>query len=143
VRTVEFRVEREELGIGEDDVVSIYVDDIPLRDLARHAELPYASAEGRPDLAGQYAGLLAGPDILWPSRHFLGEPVLHAGGRTYLLGCVCGFADCWNLTARITLARGTVAWSDWATGHRDWDLTAIGTLTFGRGQYEHALRAAA
>jgi hypothetical protein len=139
---VGFRVEREELGIGEDDVVSVYVDDVPLRDLARRAELLFARAEGCPDLAGQYAGLLAGPGVLWPSRHFLGESALHAGGRTCLLGCVCGWADCWNLAARITVTRDTVTWSDWASGHRDWDLAAIGILVFRRGQYEHALRAA-
>jgi hypothetical protein len=139
MREIEFRIETEELGEDLDEVVGIYVDGIRLQELVRVVELPFAEDEGHPDLAGGYVGLLIGRDLRWPRRHFLGEPVMALKGRTYLLGCVCGFAECWPLVARVTVTDTTVTWSDWMNGYRDWDLSALGDFVFDRGSYEEAL----
>jgi hypothetical protein len=141
--TIRFVVGSEPLG-GDDDVTTIHpeVNGTLLRELAAVAELPAARAEGNPDLAGAYAGLNAVYDLLWPSRHFLGEPDLTwgAGGNdTVLLGCPCGEYGCWPLTARVDVGAMAVQWSDFRTGHRDWDLSGLGPFAFDRAQYEAAL----
>jgi len=109
-------------------------------EIVREAELPFARADAAPELAGQYEGLLAGPDIVWPSRHFMGEPALSCAERTVLLGCVCGFADCWPLMARADVTATTVTWGDWRSGRESWDLSGLRALVFDRGQYERALQ---
>jgi len=60
-----------------------------------------AQADAVPDLAGQYAARPTGPDIVWPGRHFLGEPAWSCDRRAVPLGCVCGFSDCWPLPAQV------------------------------------------
>jgi hypothetical protein len=155
MQEVEFKLEAEELGIGTHDVVNIFVDGVLLREIIRAAEMPYAQAAGRPELAGRYAGLLAGPDILWPSRHFLGEPatalpshpyllpgelVMALEGHPYLLGCICGVAECQPLAARIQATGTTITWSEWRTTTMDWDLSELGTFAFNRHRYEKALQ---
>jgi len=141
---VEFRIGREVLGCGTLDTVVPYVNGEPLPDLLRRVELPSARRDGQADLAGSYAGL---PDdgIRWPSRHYLGEPVLSwfDDGDTVMLGCTCGDWGCWPFTARVTVDHGTVTWSGYRHGHRDWDYDSLRDLTFALGPYEAALRATA
>jgi hypothetical protein len=136
-----------ERAIGEGAVLPTLVpvvDGTPLPDLVRVAELPWARRDGDVGLAGSYAGLL--DDVVrWPSRHYLGEPVLRwfGDGDTVLLGCTCGDWGCWPFTARVTVGPGTVTWSGYRTGHRTWDLGALRDRVFDRGQYEEAVRATA
>ncbi|MDA1362445.1 hypothetical protein O1R50_22665 [Glycomyces luteolus] len=126
-------------------VVWIWVDGVPLEEWARRVELPFAEAEGKPDLAGGYEGLSARMDILWPSRHFLGEPRYSwfDDGDTVLLGCTCGDWGCWPLVADVVESEDSVSWSRFRNGHRaNWDLEAVGPFIFERPQYEAALRQA-
>jgi hypothetical protein len=76
-----------------------------------------------------------------PAIHFLGEPVetRFGDGDTALLGCLCGDPGCWPLTARVTVSATTVTWRDFRTGHRDWDLSAVGPFTIDRHAYEPPL----
>jgi hypothetical protein len=139
---IEFRVVEQELGIGVLPTIVPHIGGTPLPDLVRKAELPFARREGKPHLAGSYAGL--SPDeVRRPSRHFLGEPVLSwfGDGDTVLLGCVCGDWGCWPFTAVVTVTDDAVTWSGYRTGHRDWDYRELRDLTFDRCQYEEALRA--
>jgi hypothetical protein len=142
--SVVFQVETVALGGGDAyPVVAIHINGVRLEDLARVVEQPFADAEGKPDLAGSYAGLAAAT-VAQGSRHFLGEPqdVWFDDGDTVLLGCICGESGCWPLTARVDVLDATVQWSGFRTGHRPWDLSALGPFTFDRGQYERALAAA-
>ena len=141
---IEFRVERAELGIGDADVMSLYVDEVLLQDLIRPLEQPFADAEGNSDLAGQYVGLANPIGLGWPSRHYLGEPkaTWFGDGDTILLGCNCGDAGCWPLIARVELDEQHVTWRGFRTGHRDWDLSSFGPFAFDRQLYERSLRAA-
>ena len=137
---VEFRLDHEELGgRGPFSVINLIVNGTKLQDLVRSVELPYANAEGSPGLAGSYAGLAVGPGL--PAIHFLGEPVetWFGDGDTVLLGCVCGDPGCWPLTAQVEISESTVTWSGFRTGHRDWDLSAVGPFTFDRRAYETSL----
>ncbi|MBX6168912.1 MAG: hypothetical protein IRY84_14895 [Thermobispora bispora] len=144
MNVVEFRVDPPS-GKRAFGSVEILIDGVPLRDLAKVVESPFAASEGHPDIAGAYTGLLTRDPVCWPSRHFLGEPRLRwfDEGETVLLGCECGEWECWPLTARVEVAGTTVTWSGFRNGHRDgrWDLGALGPFVFDRGQYEAALRA--
>ncbi|WP_334624043.1 hypothetical protein [Micromonospora sp. CPCC 206061] len=141
---IEFRTLEQELGSGVFPTLVPHLSGVPLPDLVRKAELPFARREANPDLAGSYAGL---PEdkVRWPSRHYLGEPVLSwfGDGDTVLLGCVCGDWGCRPFTAIVTVAEDTVTWSGYRTGHRDWDYRELRDITFDRLQYEEALRATA
>lgn len=136
--------------------LGIAVDGTRLTELVRRVELPYAQAEqaqladefpagDAPLFAGDYMPLSAG--FGWPSRHFLGEPksLPHGGkeGETMLLQCTCGIDGCSALMARITVTSKTVTWSAFRNTFRDWDLSALGSFTFSRSQYEESLRTAA
>lgn len=140
---VEFRtVEQELAGDGPFPVIVPHLSGVPLPALVRKVELPDARREGNPDLAGSYAGLVEDA-VRWPGRHYLGQPVLSAfdDGDTVLLGCGCGAWGCWPFSAYVTVEDDTVTWSDYRTGHRDWDYRELRAFTFDRAQYERAVRA--
>lgn len=146
VDTVEFRLRAPAPAEGsspDEQEISILVNDGQLQDLARDAELPFAAAEGHPDLAGSYAGLSV-YSIRGNAAHFLGEPVapwLKAGDGTVLLLCEsCGESGCWSLAARIEVTADTVMWRNFQNNSRRWDLSALGPFEFDRTQYESALQ---
>ncbi|TDC85080.1 hypothetical protein E1193_04025 [Micromonospora sp. KC606] len=139
---IEFRTVAQEFGDGGVFPALVpHLSGVPLPDLVREAELPFARREGKPDLAGSYAGLL-GDEVGWPSRHYLGDPVLSwfDDGDTVLLGCGCGEWGCWPFTAIVTVAEDTVTWSGFRNGHREWDYRELRSFTFDRIQYEEAVR---
>ncbi len=133
---VHFRIE--DPGSGPE--ISIEVNGRQLQHLARDVEHVHAQAEGKPGLAGDYAGL-SPLQVRGSARHFLGEPRASwfEDGDTVLMGCSCGEWDCWPLTARVLAGGDVVRWTTFRTGHRDWDLSALGPFEFARLQYEAAL----
>lgn len=142
---IEFRTIEQELGIGGVFPTLVpYLNGVPLPDLVHKIELPFACAEGKPDLAGSYVGLLR-DEVCWPSRHYLGDPVLSwfGDGDTVLLGCGCGDWGCWPFTTIVEVTEDTVTWSGYRTGHRDWDYRKLRDIAFDRAQYEAALHATA
>ncbi len=129
---------------GEVELV-LFVDDVDLVEVLRIAELPAATEEGAPTLAGSYAGLPA-----WRLRagvvgHFLGGPDSHlfCGPRdkTVLLGCNCGEPGCWPLMANVDATSRDVRWSDFEQPHRSgrWSYEGLGPIVFDRRDYERAL----
>lgn len=142
---IEFRTIEQEFGFGGVFPTLVpHLDGVPLLDLARKAEVPFARGEGKPDLAGSYVGLPK-DEVCWPSRHYLDDPVLSwfGDGDAVLLGCGCGEWGCWPFTAIVRVAGDTVTWSGYRTGHRDWDYRELREFSFDRVQYEEALRATA
>lgn len=137
---VQFRVAVEELGAGAYRTIEPIVNRTPLRELAAVVEASAAQAGGEPDLAGGYAGLCE-IDVRRPDAHYLGSPTLQwfGDGDTVLLGCTCSEWGCWPLTAQVEVGGATVRWSGFRTGHRDWDLSALGPFEFDRAQYETAV----
>jgi hypothetical protein len=102
-----------------------YVDGVSLVDLDRPAK-----ADRQPDLAGAYAGLVVG-GARWQDWYPGVDPQVWFGdGDSCLLSCVCGDTGCWPLTAKITIGEDTVRWESFRTGHRAWDLAALGPFTF-------------
>ena len=137
---IEFRLRTESLGIGEATTVTPYVDGVSLVELARRAEAPPAAADGQRDLAGRYAGLVVVADRRWQDWYSGARPQVWFGdGDSCLLGCTCGDTGCWPLTARVTVGADTVVWERFRTGHRSWDLAALGPFRFPRTAYDTAL----
>ncbi|HEX3826819.1 MAG TPA: hypothetical protein VHV82_06045 [Sporichthyaceae bacterium] len=138
---VEFRLEEDE-NSDLPRVVNIYLDGRPLRALVGEFERPFAVAAGEPGQAGDYAGLWPPDALAEGGGHFLGEPVEFYRGRSILLGCGCGAAQCHPLTADITIEDTIVTWSGFESAHTGWDLTALGPFVFDRAQYEASLEEA-
>lgn len=129
--------------------IIIAVNGTNFAQIVRAHELPFAEAEGAPNIAGQYHGL-APHQVVPPSRHFLGEPtwgVYRYGERTQILGCECGEPGCWPLVCRIQATEDRVVWADFEQphrsgrepAHRPWRYQGFGPFEFDRKQYESAL----
>src|SRR5215218_6689567 len=90
-------------GIAE--AVTVLVNGRDLMEVVKEMEAPCAARDGRPGLAGPYAGLLP-EEVFLPSRRLLGEPETNYAmddpdGRIAALGCACGEPGCWPLLVRI------------------------------------------
>jgi hypothetical protein len=125
----------------------VTVDGEDLNEIARRAELPDATRDAQPDVAGGYAGLRASAFKGLIGEHFLGGSGSHLfsgpDGKTVLLGCVCGDPGCWPLMARVEVGASEVRWSDFEQPHRDsWSHEGLGPFVFDREQYAAALEAA-
>lgn len=144
--------------------IEMLINGVPLIELVREVELPYAEeefdqrtadGEGIDDLGSR--GALAGdyhylpPSIaLPPSQNFFGEPYNHGlltesddpvNLKSVILSCTCGVTECWFLMANITLKEKLVVWDNFQQFHRDWAYT-LGPLVFDREQYTAAFNAA-
>lgn len=116
--------------------LGIRVDDRDLLEYVRATEMPFAAAEGHPDLAGKYAALPA----------FMALESLAAQGVVSLYDCDCGCFGCWPLRVRIAVSENTVAWSEFEQPHRGpnsragwWRYDELGPFEFARGEYAAAL----
>ena len=134
--------ERVDPAEGLVDAVDIIINDRNLLDLARGAELPFASRDGRPHSAGSYVGLPV-EAVFVPSRRLLGKPEDgwdDWGGRISVLGCGCGVVGCWPLQAKITVTEDRVTWSNFVQPHRRrWRHDRLGPFVFEREAYEKVL----
>ncbi|HVV73998.1 MAG TPA: hypothetical protein VHI52_21265, partial [Verrucomicrobiae bacterium] len=117
-------------------------------DTLREVELPFATREGSPQIAGAYSGLPA-HRVFLPSQHFFGQPdpiYSDGDGRTFVLECECGEPGCWPFAVRIELREREVVWHDFRQEHRgphakkgEWRYDALASFTFDRQRYEEAL----
>jgi hypothetical protein len=113
------------------EVVRILIDGIDLIDLVRPIELPFARAEGHPEIAGGYDGLPPRDWVELPERY-------DDDDRAALLGCAsCGEPGCWPLRARVKASGDSVIWSDFQQPHRpEWSYASFGPFVFNRAQYD-------
>lgn len=94
-----------------------------LQEWLQEIELPYATKEGHPQLAGAYDSL---PVSLFapPSRYLFDDPpssyrrLRDQQQRLPLLDCSCGCRGCWPFYVRITVTDSTVTWSHFHQPHR-------------------------
>ena len=101
--------------------------------------------DGRPGLAGCYAGLPP-EEVFLPSRRLLGEPETNyamddPNGRIAALGCACGEPVCWPLLVRIRVEDDTATWDDFGQPHRNrWRYDGLRPFVFDRSRYLEALK---
>lgn len=128
----------------EESTVNIQVDGEPLAKWMKTYELPMATSEGHPGLAGACDAIKNGSSSL--EQYYLGKTKANWGtgqDKTLLLGCVCGVAGCWPLLCKITVEGDTVTWSEFEQPHRDedWDYSGFAGFVFQKQQYLDAIAA--
>ncbi len=134
---------------GVTETIDILIDGRNLIDMVREIELPFATAEGSPDMAGAYTGLLANrPDDLLDALLAREEDFAGSEGTNAVLICAgCGELGCWPLTVRITMDDKTVTWSGFEQPHRidpappgiPWRYDNLGPFVFDHGEYERGI----
>jgi hypothetical protein len=114
--------------------VVVHVDDVPLLDLVRDTERPFAEQEGASALAGNYVWPLLTPRLV---RLLLGEPAGAKPAEGVLLNCECGWASCWPLSVRVRSGDRFVIWHDVRQLRRlsRWNYEALEPLRFHRASY--------
>ena len=114
--------------------VELRVDNRPLLDLVRYAERPFATAEGVPNLAGNYAWPMLTPRLV---RLLNGERAGPQRVEGVLLNCECGWASCWPLSVRVRVIDRFVIWQDLRQLRRlsRWGYGELEPLRFGRIPY--------
>ena len=124
------RLQRAQLKEIGQQVVGVFIDETNLVELARIAELPHARADGHPETAGNYDGMLPLDWVTLPEQD-------DADGRAAVLGCTCGEVGCWPLRVRIVETPQRVRWSDFQQPHRpNWSHEGLGPFVFDRTQYD-------
>jgi hypothetical protein len=117
-----------------DRPVAFHVDGVSLIELVRAIELPLATADGAPALAGNYAWPLLSPRLL---RVLAGEraPVRDVDG--ILLNCACGLRDCWPLSINVRVQGRSVVWDGFRQLRREerWSYRALAPMRFAATAY--------
>lgn len=120
------------------DAVTPYVDGESLADLVAEFE---TTAGFEP--AGGYNGIVPVNFTFGPLQtYYLGTNAHQwpGAGSAWLLGCDCGEAGCWSLTADVVATPAQVTWRGFAQDHRPGrDYTAFGPFVFERIAYDRAV----
>lgn len=117
--------------------VEIYINDTKLVDILHEIEIPYATNEGKPSLAGSYGHLTPKElfDNLTNSKapdeynEEFGNEILCCGG--------CGDSGCWSVYVFISYDDYYVYWYKFRHNHRDWKYNI--SYKFDRKEYEKSL----
>lgn len=140
VDVVEFHDVEEELGAGRFTTVLPHVNGKPLPLLLELAAGGRRERSGPTPMPGGWYGLVE-EEVRWPSRHYLGEPVLSSfDDDTALLGCGCGTYSCGPFSAVVDVDDEAVVWSRFRLADPDVLFTDLRDLVFDRAQYEAAVR---
>ena len=124
--------------------VDIYVNDRLLRMMLMDVELPAATADGCPELAGAYMGPKSEEAFL-PGQLLLGTANEHddffGTGKVTLLDCQCGNPGCSPMGVRIVVDTDRVTWSEFELfrGGFGVDYSMIGPFIFDRTEYMQQL----
>lgn len=137
---------RKKSSLEDYQVIDIFINGNNLIELLKEIELPFASIEGHPEMAGHYEGI---PPLLSlpPHKHFWGvasvEDYQYPERQVALFeNKSSGIPGEWTFTARIDVTGESVKWSDFRQQHRPkWDYSPFGTWTFDLVAYRNALRA--
>jgi len=132
MNTIELRLEPGTTPGGP--VVHIRIDGRDLIDRIRAIELPQATGDGQPELAGSYGYLEPGD---WPDVREGKEELVT------VLGCDCGVVECWPLRARMRRRGGVVVWSHFQQPNRGWTYERLGPFTFREAEYDRAVASVA
>jgi hypothetical protein len=145
VNVIEFVRQKKE-GDGSSVTVNIRIDGQLLADIIKRVELPMATAEGHPDIAGGYTSIPLPDD---PERYYMGQHEQcwgHNGRKSLLLDCDCGCPGCWPLLCSIAAQGGVVTWSEFEQPHRGltpgsrhWDYSGFEGFVFDESQYRKAI----
>jgi len=113
------------------ETIAIFINGEDLRNIIKEVELPFAKKENHEEFAGRYIGLIS-KDL---KRELLDQ--YEYDEKATVLGCVCGYADCWPLRINIIETEDVVIWSDFEQPFREdtWDYSALKPFKFDKKQY--------
>jgi hypothetical protein len=137
------RIERESVKFPDGKTfvcARILINDIPLRDMVREYELPFARKCNQESIAGSYVSALAIDlyDLLTGK-----EKLSKSNGAIPVLTCVCGCVGCWDLLVEVEENDSQVIWKNIHNPHRSsptsprgfWDYGNFPTFHFHKEQY--------
>lgn len=114
----------------EHKATEIYLNGVELVAILKKIELPYATAEGATDLAGDYGHQT--PSSLYFSLTSCGDEEVD------LLCCrSCGEVGCWTISIDIERDDHFVWWKNFHNCYRDWEYNLL--YQFDRTAYEAVL----
>lgn len=117
--------------------LQILIDGNSFLDLVREVELPWATREGYPGLAGSYIWF---QPYRWVVDRDLSAAELPEGGSKHICFLVCGceHLGCKTFSGQISRHGGTVVWSNFRNDNRgpNWRLDALGPFVFDLEQYQ-------
>ena len=140
---LEFVVENKQNDSFQFKSVRILINETDLIDMLRKYELPFATKEGSPTIAGGYSGI--DPESLFKYLTNPDEDDLDDFGRVSILECECGCQGCWPMNVKIETQDGKILWTDFEQPHRNaeshnhWDYSKFGQFEFDKRHYDELL----
>lgn len=122
--------------------VDIFINDKNLIGLLKEYELPFATKEGHPDIAGGYAGMTPEDFIYWFT-----VADWPGGNEHAIFTCSgCGEVGCWPMVITESKDNGIVKWSGFHQQHRGpeskashWDYSNFPSFEFSKENYNTEL----
>ena len=128
-------------------VVSVLINGVDLIEIVRKVELPFATKEGVPQIAGSYSGQCP-YELFYELEEKDNEKSRLCDTPPEVLCCTCGCPGCWPLYVVIKKTENTVTWSKFRNPFRTecenpdhvWDYTELRSFCFDRKQYENEMK---
>jgi hypothetical protein len=123
--------------------VRILINGFDLKDLLKSYELPFATLEGAPDIAGGYVDLFPGDlykKLTVPSTFY------SIDGKPAILICSCREEGCWPFIVEIEKQENKVIWKNFHQPHRNskshnhWEYDKFGPFEYTKENYEQELK---
>jgi hypothetical protein len=144
--TLEFKINEKEIDGRKIPSTNIFINGKNLIQMLREYELPFATKEGSPNIAGGYAGMHPEDFLYW----YLSADWPGDGVHSILTCAGCGEVGCWPMMISATEDDDKVKWSDFHQPHRgpeskatSWDYSDFPSFEFSKENHEseiHKLR---
>lgn len=139
---LEFKIEQKESDDRKIPAVNIFINGKNLIEMLKEYELPFATKEGSPDIAGGYAGMYPKDFLYW----YLTAAWLGDGVHSILTCAGCGEVGCWPMMVTVTEDNDKVKWSNFHQPHRGpeskasfWDFSNFPSFEFSKENYQTEL----
>ena len=142
-----FKKEIVRFGYSEKAVCAkIFINDIPLLDIVKEYELPYAKQYGQENIAGGYMSIYA--RYLFELLTGKAKSDEYGNEIPVLICDDCGTEGCWDLLMTVMDERADVIWTHFHNPHRSfpdsaggyWNYDAFPSYRFDKEQYRIAIR---
>lgn len=110
-------------------VVQILLDGSDFIEMLKEIEKPFAEAEGKPHLAGDYGYV--------SPKHLYRELTKDTEGAELLCCGGCGVSGCWSVLVVVKEDEEYVYWENFEQNHRDWIYNL--SYKFAKAEYEQAM----
>jgi hypothetical protein len=132
------RIDRSMTQVPEIDsalLLDVRIDGRSFIEIVRELEMPFAVAEGSPQIAGRYESV--------PVEGVIWDIMGHHDDKVVVLDCDCGVPRCWPLLMRVQRVDEVIRWFDFVQPFRGpnrevwWRLDLVAPFEFDAEQYDH------